>query len=84
MAETKKISESELARINNIKKEAVEIASALGELHYQNTLLEMQIDSQKQRVVELRKEEAKLFEELKDSYGNINIDLNTGEYTEVQ
>jgi hypothetical protein len=84
MAEVKKVTDNELARINHIKKEAVEIASILGELNYQKTLLDLQIDAQKQRIVDLRQQESKLFEELKDSYGNININLESGEYTEVQ
>jgi hypothetical protein len=84
MSEVKKISQNELDRISFIKKEAVEIASTLGELHYQKTILDLQIDSQKQRVIDLRKEEEKLFSDLKASYGNINISLETGEYTVVE
>lgn len=84
MSEVKKITQNELDRISFIKKEAVEIASALGELNYQKTILDLQIDSQKQRVIDLRKEEEKLFSDLKAAYGNINISLETGEYTVVE
>lgn len=84
MAEAKKISQNQLDKINFIKKEAVDIATALGELNYQKTLLEIQIDAQKQRIVNIRKDEQSIFEELRSEYGNINVDINTGEYTVVE
>jgi hypothetical protein len=84
MSEVKKITQNELDRISFIKKEAVEIASALGELNYQKILLEAQIESQKQKIFDLRKEEDSLFSDLKSKYGNINISLETGEYTVVE
>lgn len=84
MAEVKKITENELQRISFVKKEALDIASVLGELNYQKTLIELQIDAQKQRILELRRDEEKLFADLKENYGNISINLETGEYTTVQ
>lgn len=84
MADVKKITENELQRISFVKKEALDIASVLGELNYQKTLIELQIDAQKQRILELRKDEEKLFADLKENYGNISINLETGEYTTVQ
>lgn len=84
MAEVKKISENQLEKINFIKKEAVDIATSLGELNYQKILLELQIDAQKQRIVELRKDEQAIFEELRSEYGNINVDLNSGEFNVVE
>lgn len=84
MAEVKKITENELQRISFIKKESLEIASVLGELNYQKTLIDLQLDGQKQRIVDLRKDEEKLFADLKENYGNISINLETGEYTVVE
>lgn len=84
MAEVKKITENELQRISFVKKEALDIASVLGELNYQKTLIDLQIDAQKQRILELRRDEEKLFADLKENYGNISINLETGEYTTVQ
>jgi hypothetical protein len=84
MSEVKKISKNELDKINFIKKEAVEIASNLGELNYQKIILEIQIESQKQRIVDLRKSEETLFETLRANYGNINVNLETGDYTVVE
>lgn len=78
-----KITDNELQRISAIKKDALELASFLGELEYQKTLINFQIDDVKGNVKSLRDQERKLFEELKDNYGNININLETGEYTEI-
>ena len=84
MAEVKKITENELQRISFVKKEALDVASVLGELNYQKTLIDIQIDAQKQRILQLRKDEEQLFSDLKENYGNISINLETGEYTTVQ
>jgi hypothetical protein len=84
MTEVTKITKNELQRISLIKKESLEIASVLGELNYQKTLIDLQLDGQKQRIVELRKDEEKLFSDLKENYGNISINLETGEYTVVE
>jgi hypothetical protein len=84
MADVTKITENELQRISLIKKESLEIASVLGELNYQKTLIDLQLDGQKQRIVQLRKDEEKLFADLKENYGNISINLESGEYSVVE
>jgi len=78
-----KVTETELQKISVIKKDALEYASFLGELEYQKTLIEIDVNDIKSKIKLLRQEESKLFSELKDSYGNININLETGEYTIV-
>jgi hypothetical protein len=77
------ITDTELQRINLIKKDSIDVASSLGELQYQKISLEILMEEQKQKVKELKAEEAKLLSELKDNYGNININLETGEYTQI-
>jgi hypothetical protein len=74
------ITEDELKRVQLIKKEAIEIASTLGELEYQKISLDLLIDDQKDKIKELKKEEEKLFVELRDKYGNVNINIETGEF----
>ena len=44
MPEIKKITEDELAKLNLLKQDALEVASTLGELNYQKTILELQIE----------------------------------------
>ena len=74
------ITEDELKRVQLIKKEAIEIASTLGELEYQKISLDLLIDDQKDKIKQLKKEEEKLFDELRDKYGNVNINIETGEF----
>lgn len=77
------VTDTELQKITVIKKDALEYASFLGELEYQKTLIEIDVQDIKSKIKLLRAEESKLFAELKDNYGNININLETGEYTQV-
>jgi hypothetical protein len=79
-----KVTETELQRISLIKKDALEFASYLGELEYQKTILDFQVQDVKSKIKDLRLEETKIFEELRSKYGNININLETGEFTVVQ
>jgi hypothetical protein len=75
-----KLTENELERLHQVRKDSLEIASALGELQYQKTVLELLMEDQKQKIKDLKKSENVLFEELKDKYGNININIETGEF----
>lgn len=75
-----KITEDELKRLDLIKQDSLEIASILGELTYQKLNLENQIEQQRQRILEVKKVESILFEELKQKYGNITINIETGEF----
>ena len=75
-----KLTENELERLHAIRKDSLEIASALGELQYQKTVLELLMDTQKQKIKDLKKSEGLLFEELRGKYGTININIETGEF----
>ena len=75
-----KITEQELNTINSLKQQSIEVASALGELCYQNILIESQIDLLKEKIADIKKQETSLFEELKASYGNVTINIETGEF----
>lgn len=75
-----KLTENELERLHQVRKDSLEIASALGELQYQKTVLDLMMEEQKEKIKELKKSEANLFEELKEKYGNININIQTGEF----
>jgi len=79
-----KVTETELKRISAIKKDTLEVASTLGELQYQKEIIELQMENQRQKIKDIRSQEDKLFVELKDNYGNISINIETGEYTVVE
>jgi len=80
MSEVKKITETELAKLNALKQDALEVASALGELNYQKTVLDLQIDDLKEKVKEIRAREFSFFQDLRDTYGVVSININTGEF----
>lgn len=75
-----KITDTELQRIQLIKKDALEIASTLGELQYQRMSIDILIEEEKQKIKELKKSEKQLFDELIGKYGNVNINIETGEF----
>jgi len=76
-----KITENELQRIQLIKKDALDIASMLGELQYQKITLDLLIEEETQKIKDLKKREKDLFEELRGKYGNVNINIETGEFS---
>ena len=75
-----KITDNELQRIQLIKKDALEIASSLGELQYQRISIDLLIEEESKKIKELKKTETQLFEELRDKYGSVNINIETGEF----
>ena len=72
---TKKITETELQTIRDIKQEYANLALAFGELELQKFEL---VETQKS----LREKESKLALQLQEKYGNGNIDISTGEITQ--
>ena len=76
-----KITDTELQRIELLKKDALEVASALGELSYQKLSIELLIDDQKKRIKQIKDQEESLLQELKDKYGNVSINIETGDFS---
>lgn len=74
------ITETELQRIQLIKKDSIEVASTLGELEYQKITIELLVEEEKKKIKEIKERERLLLEELKDKYGNVNINIETGEF----
>jgi diphthamide synthase (EF-2-diphthine--ammonia ligase) len=80
MSEDKKrLSEHELKLVNLVRQDSLEVASALGELGFQSAIIDDQIQKLKARVIEVKAREASLIEELKEKYGNVTINIETGE-----
>jgi predicted nuclease with TOPRIM domain len=74
-----KLTDSEFAKLQELKKSNSEIILTLGELNFQKTILEFQIEDQSQKIKDLKKEESILFEQLRQSYGNVVVNIETGE-----
>lgn len=74
-----KLTDSEFAKLQELKKSNSEIILTLGELNFQKTILQFQIDEQSQKIKDLKKDESILFEQLRQSYGNVVVNIETGE-----
>jgi len=75
-----KITTEELEKINQVKQETMEVVYALGELEFQKTTLDLLSEDLKKRVKEVKTKEAQLLADLKTKYGNVNINIETGEF----
>lgn len=75
-----KVTESELQSVNEIRQEIAQIVYSLGELEYQKIVLELSVDEIKSKMKKARLKESQLFSDLKTKYGNVNINIETGEF----
>ena len=75
-----KITDQELKDINDIKQEISQIVYTLGELEYQKLSIDLIIDELKLKIKDIKSKEAKVLNGLKDKYGNVNINIETGEF----
>ena len=75
-----KLTDTELQLIQLIKKDALEVASTLGELSYQKMTIDLLIEEEKMKVKDIKAREAKILDELKEKYGNVSINIETGEF----
>ena len=77
MAKKKKINESELAALQEVVKLMTDIKTAIGGLELEKTNLLLQYEA-------VNKELDKTRDALKESYGDINVNLSTGEYEVIK
>jgi hypothetical protein len=75
-----KLTDTELQLVQLIKRDALEVASILGELSYQKMTIDLLIDEEKKKVMDIKQREAKILDELKEKYGAVSINIETGEF----
>lgn len=75
-----KITDQELKDINDIKHEISQVVYTLGELEYQKLSIDLVIDEIKTKIQQIKSKESKVLNGLKDKYGNVNINIETGEF----
>ena len=75
-----KLTDTELQLVQLIKKDALEVASTLGELGYQKMALELLIEDERKKVKDIKERETRILEDLKTKYGNVSINIETGEF----
>lgn len=75
-----KITDQELQKINELKQQTMELVYSLGELEYQKISIEFLIDELKSKIKQQKDGETQLLSGLKNKYGNVNINIETGEF----
>ena len=75
-----KITDTELQRLQLLKQDSIEVATTLGQLSYQKISIDLLIEEQKKKIEEIKKREAQILEELQSTYGNVSINIDTGEF----
>ena len=75
-----KLTDNELQRIQLIKRDTIEVATTLGELEFQKITIDLLIEEEKKKIKDIKKRESQIFSELKETYGNISVNIETGEF----
>lgn len=75
----KQLTSEELQQINLIRTDALEVASLLGELEYQKMVIELDQEELRAKIKRIKIKEKEIFEEIKEKYGNVSINIETGE-----
>ena len=81
MEKPTKLEEQELKQLHDFQNESEILISQLGQISFQKLQLEKQENFLKQKFDQLTEEEVLISKNLKEKYGNINIDIKTGELT---
>lgn len=81
MEKSTKLEEQELKQLHDFQNDSEILISQLGQISFQKFQLEKQEDFLKQKFNDLTNKELEISQMLKEKYGNVNIDLKTGELT---
>lgn len=76
----KKLTAEEFETLQKIRQDSVEVASLLGELTYQKISLDLQIETQKEKIKAIKSSESAFFDALRVKYGNVVLNIDTGEF----
>lgn len=79
--ENKKLTQEELKQLQDFQQNSEILIAQLGQLTFQKLQLEKTENILKQKHEELIKQELKISTLLKEKYGDVNIDIKTGEIT---
>jgi hypothetical protein len=74
----------ELQEFKGYRSEATQLASILGELNYQKTLIELELEKVKQAVKTSTEDQQKFMKTLGEKYGDGSINVETGEITPIK
>lgn len=79
MSEVKKLLDEDFDALKVIRQESLEAASILGELEFQKTILDYNIGEQKTKVIDIKRRENELMQDLTKKYGRVSVNIETGE-----
>lgn len=81
MIKSTKLQETELQELKDFQTQSETLIAQLGQLGFKKLQLEREEQFLKQQYTQIISSEAKLSKRLKETYGDIQIDLKTGEIT---
>lgn len=84
MEKVTKIQEEELKRLQEFQSNSEQLINRLGQLEFQKNRIAKDEKFLKEQINLLEEEEIAISKLIKDTYGNINIDLKTGDITYSQ
>ena len=79
--ESKKLTPEELQQFQSLRQESTRLAAVLGELHYQKTLIDLELDNLKEAIKGLAISQREQLKQLGEKYGDGSINPETGEIT---
>ena len=77
---TKKLSEEILNKIKELQQKSAGVVKELGEIELNKIILEERKNLVKDILKEINVEQDKVLAEIKEKYGEVEINLSTGEY----
>jgi 1-aminocyclopropane-1-carboxylate deaminase/D-cysteine desulfhydrase-like pyridoxal-dependent ACC family enzyme len=81
MEKPTKLEEQELKQLKNFQEQSERLIAQLGQLQYKKFQLKTEEEYLKTQYSKITSEETEISSKLKTKYGNINIDLETGNIT---
>jgi predicted transcriptional regulator len=79
MIKSTKLQETELQELKDFQSQSENLISQLGQLSFRKLQLEREEQFLKQQYTQIITSEAELSKKLKEAYGDVQIDLKTGE-----
>lgn len=81
--ETKKLTPEELQEFQANRQEANRLAAILGELHFQRTLLDLELENLKEGIKANALKQREQLKQLGEKYGDGSINPETGEIAPI-
>jgi hypothetical protein len=75
-----KITDEELKQVSDLKGETSQLIYSLGEIQYQKVSLDLLEDQVREQIKDFKAKELQFLNELKQKYGNVSINIETGEF----